>query len=123
MTTVADIAAAWKRVGSWQETTRTENGQVDECPFCGGDGEVEGIIYDATAVHPATLVGYGIGQGLEDAELLAGAVPVLLAEVERLREALLKYRDGCQCQVLEDDVPCVFCASADVALADADVTP
>lgn len=92
--TVEAIAAAWARVGSWQRTKvrdgswqPTDDTSADEmeCPLCTGDGVAFGVRWDATTVSPATLVGYGIGQGLEDAELLAGAVPVLLGEVERLQ--------------------------------------
>lgn len=85
--TEADIREAWKRVEAWEETERAEDGQFD-CPLCNTDGYLDGVRYDATAVHPATLVGYGIGKGLADAETLAAAVPVLLEALDKARGGL-----------------------------------
>jgi hypothetical protein len=61
------------------------------CPLCDGDGEVEGQRYDAKETVAATVVAYGVGEGLRRAEEWVENAPAdmrtLLAEVERLRDA------------------------------------
>lgn len=58
------------------------------CPLCDGDGEVEGQRYDAKETVAATVVAYGVGEGLRRAEEWVENAPAdmraLLAEVERL---------------------------------------
>lgn len=90
----AALRKAWAAVGDWEQTTPEEE---HECPVCGGEGYVDGVRYDATAACPATVVGYGIGEGLAAAELLAVSTGPLLAtldaeraKVARLREALAR---------------------------------
>ena len=83
-----EVRAAWASVGSWEQTTEAEEQQ---CPTCDGEGYVEGVRYDATSVCPATVVGYGIGDGLAAAELLATSTGGLLAtlDAERAKSAEL----------------------------------
>ena len=82
------VRAAWASVGSWEQTTEAEE---QWCPTCDGEGYVEGVRYDATAVCPATVVGYGIGDGLAAAELLVTSTGGLLAtlDAERAKSAEL----------------------------------
>ena len=61
------------------------------CPLCDGDGEVEGQRYDAKETVAATVVAYGVGEGLRRAEEWVENAPAdmraLLAEVEGMRES------------------------------------
>ena len=96
----------WKalaqKLGGWQRSIIREGSESYEpaqegeesnetisCPLCAGEGEVEGQRYDAATVLPATLCGYGIGDGLRAAEEWAEgsveAVLALCAEVDSLR--------------------------------------
>lgn len=81
----AELRAAWEKIGAWEKTSETGEGEYLECPFCHGDGETEGFILDATNVTPATLVGCGIGDGLEAAELVAKSTGHLLATLDAER--------------------------------------
>lgn len=64
-------------LGCWQRSVLGNDGYYEagegpaeefECPLCHGEGKVDGNRYDAREVIPATLVGYGIGDGLRIAE-------------------------------------------------------
>lgn len=87
----AALRKAWAAVGDWEQTTPEEE---HECPVCGGEGYVDGVRYDATAACAATVVGYGIGDGLEAAELLAVSTGPLLATLDAERAKVVRLREA-----------------------------
>lgn len=66
------------------------------CPLCDGEGEVEGVRFDHKT-RAATVVAYGIGEGLGMAEEWVSCGPQdvldLVAEVRRLKS--LQVPDRC----------------------------
>lgn len=87
------LRAAWALIGAWE---KREDG-VYPCPLCDEQGTVDGFVLDATNITPATLGGYGIGEGLMAATLVAESTGPLLAslDAERARadaaERALRY--------------------------------
>lgn len=76
------LRAAWALIGAWEER---EDGPY-QCPLCHGEGEADGFVLDATNVCPATIAGYGIGEGLAAAELVAESTGALLSTLDAVRE-------------------------------------
>lgn len=123
----AALRKAWAAVGDWEQTTPEEE---HECPVCGGDGYVDGVRYDATAACAATVVGYGIGDGLEAAELLAVSTGPLLAtldaeraKVARLREALEHWQRACHPHPVEHPAMTAAWKHAAKVLAETECEP
>jgi hypothetical protein len=75
------LRAAWALIGAWEER---EDGSY-QCPLCHGEGEVDGFVLDATNVCPGTIAGYGIGDGLAAAELVAESTGALLSTLDAVR--------------------------------------
>ncbi len=82
------LREAWISIGGWELTDRIEGAEEVTCPVCNGEGACEGFRLDATNVTPATLGGYGIGKGLDDAELVANSTGALLATLDQTRAEL-----------------------------------
>lgn len=79
------LREAWALIGAW-ETTEAADELEYECPLCDGQGTTGGFRLDAVNVTPATLGGYGIGEGLVAAELVAMSTGRLLATLDAERE-------------------------------------
>jgi hypothetical protein len=71
--------------------------ESSDCPLCDGQGFVWSQQYDAKETIAATVVAYGIGEGLARAEEWVEQAPAdmraLLDEVERLRTAAIWEED------------------------------
>jgi hypothetical protein len=84
------LRAAWKLIGAWEMTESPDENLEYTCPLCNGEGYTDGFRLDAQNITPATIGGYGIGEGLGAAELVANSVGRLLAtlDIERARTRL-----------------------------------
>ena len=83
---------------SWGDATPGEQSEdSEECPLCGGDGDVQRQRYDDATDRASTIVAYGIGDGLPLAEAWvehgAADALALVAEVRQLNEALSEAED------------------------------
>ena len=86
--TPAELSAIEARAKAALTYECEEESGYFECPIC-GSAEVEGRRYDAKEEVAATVVAYGIGNGLKLAEEWVAKAPedilALVAEVRRLR--------------------------------------